>query len=150
VFFIDNITRSRYTGTMDLIIYPEAVRLNAAMIPHEILPEQKDKFAELYYAEVDRYKLKWGTFPGWKIRSRMLGRLRFNFTSGRVGNAAWAMRMGKQGNAAKSLKKFHDLGMTNREMMAWCLAGPGRKKREYDARVNEAEERRARRQPPQG
>ena len=122
--------------------YPEACRLNPAMM-RRILPEQMEDFKLRYYRSLDRYLLKWGNYPGYQGRAKIVGALCMNFKVGRINNSAWGLRMSKQSNVRKMFNKYQRLGMTKREITLEHLAGQGRKQAAYKERVREAEERRA-------
>jgi hypothetical protein len=121
---------------------PEVCRYNPSM-SKGISPELIPIFIERYYEALEKYKLKWGNYPGWKGRRLILIGFRTACKRGLFGNSAWGMRSGKQSCSAKCHKKFERLGYSRAEAMAYRLAGPGRKKAEYEARVREAEKRRA-------
>jgi|WetSurMetagenome_2_1015567.scaffolds.fasta_scaffold15101_7 hypothetical protein len=122
---------------------PEVCKFNPSMLKDFIPFELRSEFERRYYLSLIKYKEKWGNWPGWKGRRSILIGLYEAVKRGTIGNRAWGLRMGKQSCSAKCHKKFERLGYTRAEAMAYRLAGTGRKKAEYEARVREAEERRA-------
>ena len=128
--------------------YPDDCILTPCMIQAYVLPEQRPEFGKRWYRAIDRYKAKYGTWPGWKSRAHILGGLNHSVKCGLFGNSAWGLNKGKQSNARKKYNKYQKLGMTIREIVLTGLAGTGRKQAAYKERVAEAESRRAKRARP--
>jgi len=127
----------------DLTQLPDVCKFHPGMLKGIVPPTQQEDFTRRWYKAMEKYKLKWGNYPGWKGRNKILAGLLGSYKRGWIGNSKHGFSLKQSRAAHAAARKLRALGMSGKEIMDYRLAGPGKKKLEYEMRLHEAEERRA-------